>query len=150
MNRGYGRCVWAVVVIFMGAALALPTSVQAYDLTGAQLGSASSITIEIPKTGNAQVALPLRVHFSGGGANCTTGNLSTYWHGNAKDPVGVSAGFSSSGIGIPAPFARTVAINVQSTAQPMAARAWTIVVPRGTCGGSNQTATVHLTLTKKH
>lgn len=135
----------------LAVAIAPSATAQGYTLTGAQMGNASTITMSIPKTGNTQTAHVLRLHFtgkSGSSANCTTGSLADYWHpAHVRDPVGVSMGYSRSAMGLPSNLTRTVAINVYSTAMPMT-RQWTIVVPRGSCGGSNRTSTVTLHLVR--
>ena len=140
----------AVAIVGLSMAVATPLLAQGYSLNGARLGTVRDITLTIPPAGgSAQAVALLRLNFSGGnGANCTTGSLADYWGpNNTHAPVGVSAGYSSSPMGLPSNSTRTVAINVNSSAVPTA-RQFTIVVPRGSCQGSNQTSTINLTLVK--
>ena len=123
-------------LIGFAVAIAAPAQgSQGRTLTGAQLGNASQITMTIPKSGTAQTAHVLRLHFTGsGGANCTM-----------RGPAGVTVGYSHSPLSLPSSLTRTVAINVDSTAKPGSSN-FTIRVPRGQCQGSNQSSTVTLRL----
>jgi hypothetical protein len=140
-------------ILLLAAALIIvppapPAHAQGYSLNGAGLGT-NTVNMTIPKTGNTQSVLNLRLQYSGKGANCTTGSLNDYWSPSGqRAPAGVVMGYTSSGFGLPGNPSRGIAINVYSTAQPMS-RQWTIVVPKGSCQGSNQTATIAVTLVKE-
>lgn len=148
--HGSSRLAATARVALVGLALAVAHSAKAqgYTLNSASMGT-NQITMTIPKTGNTQSVHTLRLQFSGRGANCTTGSLSSYWgqHGGSA-PKGVVPGFSSSPMSLPSSLTRGIALNVYSTAVPGSTQ-WTIVVPRGSCGGSNQTSSVTVTLVKE-
>jgi hypothetical protein len=137
-------------IVLLGLSLAGAPSAfaQGYTLNSASMGT-NQIAMTIPKTGNTQSVHTLRLQFSGRGANCTTGSLSSYWgqHGG-HGPVGVTPGFSSSPMSLPSSLTRTIALNVYSTAVAGTTQ-WTIVVPRGSCGGSNRSTTVNVVLVKE-
>jgi hypothetical protein len=148
--HGTSKLVTSARIVLVGLALASASSAfaQGYSLNGASMGT-NQITMTIPKTGNTQSVHTLRLQYSGKGANCTTGSLARWWgqHGG-NGPVGVVPGFSSSPMSLPSSLTRGIAINVYSTAAAGSTQ-WTIKVPRGSCGGSNQTSTVTLVLVKE-
>jgi hypothetical protein len=151
--RGMTRhVISAAVAIGLAIAIAPPLLAQGYTLNGARLGTARDITMTIPAAGgNAQKAFVLRLDYSGGrGASCSTGSLADWWGSNGtqnQNPGGVTPGYSDSPMRLPSNATRTVVLNVASTAKP-GTWTWTIRVPSGECSGSNQTATISLTLKK--
>ena len=132
-----------ISVLILIATLAVPA--YGTDLTGASFDAPRDRVITIPKTGNAQIVIALRANFRVAGATCSTGSLATYWTPVSPAPKGITVGFDQSAMRSPSSV-RGVAFNVYPTAQPMALRPFTVVVPRGNCGGSNQTAVVWIAL----
>jgi hypothetical protein len=137
-----------VLSILLAAAMVAPAQ-AGYSLTGASLGPTPiSQKLVIPTSGNtAQLSLALRASFTVDGASalCSTGNLAHYW--TPSIATGVIIGYSDSPL-TPSVSVRSVVITIYPTALPMASRPLTVVVPHGTCGGSNQTATFWLELVR--
>jgi hypothetical protein len=156
MRKGFRHAI-STCMLLAGLAIALAPrlSAQGYTLDSAALGTSTNANpnarhnqpfVTIPKAGRAVSVQSLRLNVSGAGKGCTTDRLLDYWT-PAGTPAGVTMDWSHDPMALPSIPTRTVVINVNSNAVPTS-RKWTIFVARGSCGGSNQQATMTLHLVK--
>lgn len=158
MREGFRHAIsTGIFLVGLSIAIAPRLSAQGYTLDSAALGTGTRANpnarhnqpfVTIPTTGRTVSVQSLRLNVSGAGAGCATDRLLDYWSPGGA-PIGVTMDFSHDPMALPAHPTRTVVINVNSNAVPMS-RKWTIFVARGSCGGSNQQATMTLHLVKAH
>jgi len=140
--------VWTMLLL----ALAVHLPAQAADLTRAAWlnGPNQTVTLQVPPDsfGVYQWWQLFTINYSDNGKKCYLGDLSHTWSdGISADPPGVRVKYTKSFWMLPGQRQKEVGIDVFFKATPVSGKL-TIHVPKGMCGGSDQSISIMVKVVK--